>query len=77
VASSAQPVLAVLYFITFIVLGTMTILNLLIGVGVNGVAESHQEVGGADTTAVVPVRDLNQLAQEVRELKQLIRDRQP
>lgn len=56
--SQAQPIAAILYFISFIVLGTMIILNLLIGVVVNGMAESHKEVegpapGGFDNKAIL------------------------
>jgi voltage-gated sodium channel len=40
-ASAAQPVAAVLYFLSFIILGTMIILNLLIGVVVGGMAEAQ------------------------------------
>jgi len=39
-----SPVAAIAYFISFIVLGTMIILNLLIGVFVNGMAEAGNPV---------------------------------
>ncbi len=40
-ASQAQPLAAVLFFLTFIVTGTMIILNLLIGVVVGSMAEAQ------------------------------------
>jgi voltage-gated sodium channel len=40
-SSQSQPVAAVLYFLTFIVTGTMIILNLLIGVVVGSIAEAQ------------------------------------
>lgn len=43
VASSAQPVLAPIYFISFILIGTMVILNLFIGVIMNSMAEAQAE----------------------------------
>jgi voltage-gated sodium channel len=43
-SSQAQPVAAILYFLSFIILGTMIMLNLLIGVVVGSMAEAQ----GAD-----------------------------
>ena len=40
---TAYPVLAPLYFISFILIGTMVILNLFIGVIMNGMEEAHDE----------------------------------
>lgn len=42
-ASTAQPVVAVVYFVSFILLGTMIVLNLFIGVITNSMAEAQQE----------------------------------
>ncbi len=73
--SIAQPISATLFFIAFIVLGTMIILNLLIGVVVNGMSESHQEI----EKSVNPVPAINSsedarttesLLQEVRALRE-------
>lgn len=41
-ASSAQPTAAILYFLSFIVMGTMIMLNLLIGVVVASMAEAQE-----------------------------------
>lgn len=41
--SVAQPLLAVVYFISFVLLGTMIILNLFVGVIMNGMEEAHRE----------------------------------
>lgn len=50
VESRAHPVAAVIYFVTFILLGTMIILNLLIGVIMNSMQEMHAEAEIADRT---------------------------
>ncbi|HVJ21647.1 MAG TPA: ion transporter [Polyangiaceae bacterium] len=42
-APSASPVLAPFYFISFILIGTMVILNLFIGVIMNGMEEAQEE----------------------------------
>lgn len=49
-APMAQPVAAVLYFTSFILLGTMIVLNLFIGVIMNGMTEAtaeHEKLKGA------------------------------
>ena len=43
VAPSAKPLLAPFYFISFILIGTMVILNLFIGVIMNSMAEAQSE----------------------------------
>lgn len=43
VASSAKPLIAPFYFISFILVGTMVILNLFIGVIMNSMAEAQSE----------------------------------
>ena len=40
---SAHPIAAPIYFVTFILLGTMIMLNLFIGVIINGMVETHEE----------------------------------
>jgi voltage-gated sodium channel len=46
VASSAKPLLAPVYFISFILIGTMVILNLFIGVIMNSMQEAQAETEG-------------------------------
>lgn len=60
--SSAQPIWAILYFISFIVMGTMFILNLLIGALVNGMSEAQKEFQkkSEDTDVVVALKDLSE-----------------
>lgn len=41
--STAQPVLGPLYFVSFILLGTIVIMNLFIGVVINSIQEAHAE----------------------------------
>ncbi|HRJ84447.1 MAG TPA: ion transporter [Ignavibacteria bacterium] len=40
---SAHPIAAPIYFVSFILLGTMIMLNLFIGVIINGMEETHEE----------------------------------
>ena len=42
--SAAQPAAAVLYFVSFILVGTMIVLNLLVGIVVQGMEAAHEEV---------------------------------
>ena len=54
VSSRTHPLVAPLYFVAFIVVGTMIILNLLIGVVVNGMAEAGQDkVSSAELLAEI------------------------
>lgn len=48
--SEAFPRIAPLYFVSFIVLGTMIILNLFIGVVVNSMNEMQEELAGEDSS---------------------------
>jgi voltage-gated sodium channel len=41
--SAARPVIAVVFFVSFILMGTMIMLNLFIGVIMNGMQEAHAE----------------------------------
>lgn len=85
IANLAQPWAAVLYFVSFIILGTMIILNLLIGVVVNGMAETQKEQDSGDTFDPKSAsgsqssfdaktqEKLDRLLEEVLKLKQKIR----
>ena len=42
-ASAAQPVLAAIFFVSFVLLGTMIMLNLFIGVIMNGMDEAYRD----------------------------------
>lgn len=50
-AQGAHPVGAVVYFISFIMLGTMIMLNLFIGIIMNSMAEMHVELAGRQVSA--------------------------
>jgi voltage-gated sodium channel len=51
VESQAQPAVATLYFVSFILLGTMIMLNLFIGVIMNSMTESNAELEGEKNAA--------------------------
>lgn len=68
------PLLAPLYFVSFILLGTMIALNLLIGVIVNGMAEAQEETAAGQLASVLPGAsargELEQLEQQLAHLGQ-------
>jgi voltage-gated sodium channel len=58
VESEAQPVVATIYFISFILLGTMIMLNLFIGVIMNSMSEANSEVAGKPAREMAPASNL-------------------
>ncbi len=69
-AKGTQPFLATLYFVSFILLGTMIMLNLFIGVITNSMAEMHTEMAQAES-ADAPQVTLLQIAKIEEQLRQL------
>lgn len=78
VAAAAMPLTATLYFISFILLGTMIMLNLFIGVITNSMAEMHAELGESGRRAApagggphheAPEQRLAELERELRALR--------
>lgn len=57
------------YFVTFIVFGTMIILNLFIGIIMNSMAEMHDEIAEGDATAHATQTGAPALETELRELE--------
>jgi voltage-gated sodium channel len=51
--SQAKPITAVLFFISFILLGTMIMLNLFIGIVMNSMSEMHEEQADNKRAAAV------------------------
>lgn len=47
-AAGASPVAAAIYFVSFILLGTMIMLNLFIGIIMNSMSEMHAEIDAQD-----------------------------
>ncbi len=58
-----------IYFVTFIVFGTMIILNLFIGIIMNSMAEMHEEIADQDQAATSEQTGKPSLARELRELE--------
>ena len=76
VAQAGAPVAAVAYFISFILLGTMIMLNLFIGIVMNSMAEMHAEIEERDRARHVKkfghatlTDDFNLLEQQLDALK--------
>ena len=57
------------YFVTFIVFGTMIILNLFIGIIMNSMAEMHDEIAEGDRTAHATPTEAPAIETELRELE--------
>ena len=57
------------YFVTFIVFGTMIILNLFIGIIMNSMAEMHDEIAEGDRTAHATQTGTPAIETELRELE--------
>lgn len=66
-ASAASPVAAAFYFISFILLGTMIMLNLFIGIIMNSMSEMHEELAEKN-----PVRNPAELDRELADLSRRI-----
>jgi len=71
---SAHPVLAVVYFFTFIMLGTMIILNLLIGVIMGGMQEAQAEREEAERTKNVEKTGLPSAQDEINQAERQLDD---
>ena len=69
-AQAAAPYAATPYFVSFILLGTMIMLNLFIGIVMNSMAEMHTELDELKQAAH-PVPALDQLAAIERQLSEL------
>ena len=69
-AQSAAPIGAAIYFVSFILLGTMILLNLFIGIVMNSMSEMHDELE-EQKQAAHPVPALDQLAAIERQLSEL------
>ena len=86
-AAGGSQLVASIYFVSFILVGTMVIMNLVIGVIINGMMESQKElladVAGDKSSHDGVIREINQLEEmvnslknEVAKLRSLLTDRQ-
>jgi voltage-gated sodium channel len=73
-ASQAQPVLAALFFVSFILLGTMVILNLVIGVVMNSMQEAQVENERIDEVKRGGDAEHPSVEHELFELRQALAD---
>jgi voltage-gated sodium channel len=70
-AAVAPKVKVTIYFVSFIVFGTMIVLNLFIGIILNGMAETHAEIERQQATASDP--DLAAIEQQLAALQTAVR----
>jgi Ion transport protein len=79
-ASTGSPAIAVIYFVSFILLGTMIMLNLFIGIIMNSMSEMHDELdeqirAKQDIAAKGDIwNDLTALDEQLSVLKSHIKD---
>ena len=78
-AKGSSPGTAAAYFVSFILLGTMIMLNLFIGIIMNSMSEMHAEIEGEKTGAPKSAsgtdhtRVIHHLEEQIGELRQLVR----
>jgi voltage-gated sodium channel len=78
VASNAQPIVANVFFVSFILLGTMVMLNLFIGVIMNGMTEAQNEADAEErdrqrgTGPATVADELHALSGQLHELQQRV-----
>jgi len=77
--AAPQPLAATLYFVSFILLGTMIILNLFIGIVMNSMAEMHEEIAAREQAAPNPPTtnptvdgELDEVERQLAELQQAV-----
>ncbi|MDZ4724180.1 MAG: ion transporter [candidate division Zixibacteria bacterium] len=87
IAAGASQLVAGIYFVSFILIGTMVIMNLVIGVIINNMMESQKELltdtAHDESSQNAVIREINQLEgivdslkSEVAKLRSLLTDRQ-
>lgn len=73
-AQGASPLAAAFYFVTFILLGTMIMLNLFIGVIMNSMSEMHEELAAKKSAATGDAADeLREIEARVAALRKRLR----
>jgi voltage-gated sodium channel len=68
-AAHVPAVKVVIYFVTFIVFGTMIILNLFIGIIMNSMAEMHAEIAERETGSATLEDELKLLEAGMKEMQ--------
>jgi len=68
--STAQPIIGAVYFVTFVLLGTMIMLNLFIGVIINSMHESQREVErDANSKELPPSAELFEIEERLMKIQ--------
>lgn len=70
--SQSSPLLGALFFVSFVMIGTMIFLNLFIGVIMNGMDEAHKEMEEGSQIKSNPKTDLELIQIKMAELKALL-----
>lgn len=78
--ASVGPGAVIFYFVSFILLGTMIMLNLFIGVVMNGMTEMHDEIAAADrrkaqaVNPTDPATELFAIEEQLAQLQERLRE---
>ena len=67
--ADVSKVKVIIYFLSFVLFGTMIMLNLFIGVIMNSMQEMHDEKEAALTAGSGPVADIARIEHQLRELQ--------
>ena len=70
----AMPIVAVLYFVSFVLLGTMIMLNLVIGVIINGMDEAQKELADRSGQPQRPPSEPPSREATIQQLKDQLQD---
>ena len=65
IVPKAQPVVGILYFVSFVLFGTMIMLNLVIGVIINSMDEAHKEVDRTSKENAETIQDVKAKLKEI------------
>ncbi len=65
IVPKAQPVVGILYFVSFVLFGTMIMLNLVIGVIINSMDEAHKEVDRASKENAETIQEVKAKLKEI------------
>ncbi len=78
--ATTSPGAVIFYFVSFILLGTMIMLNLFIGVVMNGMTEMHDEISAADRRKAKainptdPASELYEIEEQLAALQERLRE---
>ena len=73
VANDPNPALSVIYFVSFVLIGTMIMLNLFIGIIMNGMDEAKEEMQLAASREHDATLDLDDVLEKIEEMQVMVK----